>query len=178
MSLGEFLGQIPEGESDTTVVYKSILREFVDCKAAPTICLSTVKQRQRYALPCFSPVYCKIMKAGRSNEAKDLLRGAFAHLRITRIQSCGCRRCLRLSPNRPQGICGTSVVFTDCETCTRSISTNPGSMEAGEYGLTRGTCSVTCRLEVAAVAELLWISWHVLVAAGFGVFHAHSITNS
>ena len=31
--------------------------------------------------------------------------------------------------------------FTDCESCTRPISTNPGSMEAGEYGLTRGTCS-------------------------------------
>ena len=31
-------------------------------------------------------------------------------------------------------------------------------MEAGEYGLTRGTCSVASRLEVVAVAGLLWIS--------------------
>ena len=31
------------------------------------------------------------------------------------------------------------VVFTDCEGCTNPISTNPGSMEAGEYVLTRGT---------------------------------------
>ena len=31
----------------------------------------------------------------------------------------------------------TFVVFTDCESCTSSISTNPESMEAGEYGLTR-----------------------------------------
>ena len=30
----------------------------------------------------------------------------------------------------------------DWESCTRPISTNPGSMEAGEYGLTRGTCCV------------------------------------
>ena len=38
------------------------------------------------------------------------------------------------------------------------ISTNPESMEAGEYGLTRGTCFVARRLEVVAVAGLLWIS--------------------
>ena len=44
-------------------------------------------------------------------------------------------------------------------------------MEAGEYGLTRGTCFVARRLEVVAVAGLLWISWCVLGAAGFRVFH-------
>ena len=33
----------------------------------------------------------------------------------------------------------TFVVFTDCESCTKPISTNPESMEACEYGLTRGT---------------------------------------
>ena len=37
-------------------------------------------------------------------------------------------------------VCVTFVVFTDCESCTRPISANPGSMESGEYGLTRGTC--------------------------------------
>ena len=42
--------------------------------------------------------------------------------------------------------------FTDCESCTRPISTNPVSMEAGEYGLTRGTCFVAHRLEGVAVA--------------------------
>ena len=52
----------------------------------------------------------------------------------------------------------TSVVFTDCKSCTRPISTNPESrMEAGEYGLTRGTCFVARRLEVIAVAGLLYI---------------------
>ena len=30
--------------------------------------------------------------------------------------------------------CVTFVVFTDCQSCSRPISTNPGSMEAGEYG--------------------------------------------
>ena len=39
-------------------------------------------------------------------------------------------------------VCVTLAVFIDCESCTRPISTNPGSMEAGEYGLTRGTCVV------------------------------------
>ena len=43
-------------------------------------------------------------------------------------------------------------------------------MEAGEYGLTRGTCFVARRLEVIAVVGLLWISWFVLGAAGFRVF--------
>ena len=40
-------------------------------------------------------------------------------------------------------------------------------MEAGEYGLTRGTCFVARRLEVVAVAGLLWISWCVLGGAIF-----------
>ena len=42
-------------------------------------------------------------------------------------------------------------------------------MEAGEYGLTRGMCFVERRLEVVAVAGLLWISWCVSGAAGFRV---------
>ena len=43
-------------------------------------------------------------------------------------------------------------------------------MEAVEYGRTRGTGFVARRLEVVAVAALLWISWCVLGAAGFRVF--------
>ena len=39
----------------------------------------------------------------------------------------------------------TFVVSADCESCTGPIPTNPGSMEAGEYGLTRGTCFVENR---------------------------------
>ena len=57
----------------------------------------------------------------------------------------------------------TFDVFTDCESCTRPISTNPGSMEAGEHGKTRGTWFVARRLEVVAVAGLLWVSWCVFV---------------
>ena len=64
-------------------------------------------------------------------------------------------------------VCVQFVVFTDSESCTRPISTNPGSMEAGEYGLTRGTCFVARRLELVAVGGLLWISWCVLGAAVF-----------
>ena len=62
------------------------------------------------------------------------------------------------------------MVFTDYESCTRPISTNPGSIEADEYGLTRATCFVARGLEVVAVAGVLWISWRVLDAAGFRVF--------
>ena len=53
-------------------------------------------------------------------------------------------------------VCVPFVVFTDCESCARPISSNPGSMEAGEYGLTRGTCLIARRLEVVAVAGLSW----------------------
>ena len=67
-------------------------------------------------------------------------------------------------------VCVTFVVFTDCESCTRAIlpiSTNPGSMEAGEYGQTLVTCFVARLLEVVAVAGLLWISCCVLGGADF-----------
>ena len=67
-------------------------------------------------------------------------------------------------------VCVTFVVFTDRESCTRPISTNPASMEPGEYGLKHRTCCVARRLEVVSVAGLLWISWCVLGAAGFRFF--------
>ena len=66
--------------------------------------------------------------------------------------------------------CVTFVVFTDCESCTRPISTNPGFMEAGEYGLTRVTCFLACRLELDAFAGLLRLSWCILGGVDFFVF--------
>ena len=63
----------------------------------------------------------------------------------------------------------TFVVFTDYESCKKPISTNPGSMEAGEYAPTRGMCFAARRLELIAVAWLLWISWCVLGTADFFV---------
>ena len=79
----------------------------------------------------------------------------------------------QLPAGRQAGVVHVSfgrVVFTDCESCTRPISTNSGSMEAGEYGTTRGACFVARRVEVVTVAGLLWISWWVLGAAGFRVY--------
>ena len=66
-------------------------------------------------------------------------------------------------------VCVTFVVFTDCERCTRPISTNPGSMESREYG------SIACRLELHAVAGLLWVSSCVLGGADFSVIFFSSI---
>ena len=43
-------------------------------------------------------------------------------------------------------------------------------MEAGEYGLTRGTCFFARRLEVVAVAGLLRLSWCVLGGVDFFAF--------
>ena len=67
-------------------------------------------------------------------------------------------------------VCVIFVVFTDCESCTRPISANLGSMEVGEYGLTRGTCFVARRLEVVAVAGLLRICGVFWVRRDFFVF--------
>ena len=75
-------------------------------------------------------------------------------------------------------VCVTFVVFTDCERCTRPISTNPGSREAGEYRLTRGTCFVARCLEVVAVAGLLRISWCVRGAAGVRSFFSFFSSNA
>ena len=75
-------------------------------------------------------------------------------------------------------VCVTFVVFTDCESCTRPTSTNPGSMEAGQHGLTRGTCFITCRLEVVAVAGLMWVSWCVFGGAGFFLVQVTTFSNS
>ena len=96
----------------------------------------------------------------------------------------GCHHCVILSVclSVYLCVCVTFVVFTDYERCTRPISTNSGSMEeAGEYGLSRGTCFIARRLEVGAVAGLLWISWCILGATGFRVFffvfssHTHGL---
>ena len=76
-------------------------------------------------------------------------------------------------------VCVTFVLFTDCESCTMPVSTNSGSMEAGEYGLTRRTCFFARRLEVVAVAGLMWVSWCVFGGAGFfRVFHEFAFSNS
>ena len=77
-------------------------------------------------------------------------------------------------------VCVTFVLFTNCESCTWPISTSPGSMEAGDYGLTRGTCFLACRLELDAVAGTLWLSWCVLGGADFFsvFFHEFAFSNS
>ena len=51
-------------------------------------------------------------------------------------------------------------------------------MEMGEYGLTRGTCFVAHRLELVAVAGLLWISWCDLGGADFFVFFSFLRTHT
>ena len=82
----------------------------------------------------------------------------------------GCHHLISLSVCPSVCVCVTFVVFTDCESRTRPISTYPGSMEAGEYALTRGTCFLACPLELVAVAGLLWLSWCVLGGVDFFAF--------
>ena len=81
------------------------------------------------------------MRQGRGSETTEaVLKPLHTGVRA------GCHYLISLSVRLC--VCVTFVVFTDCERCTRLISTHPGPMEAGEYGLTRGTCFVACRLEV------------------------------
>ena len=46
-------------------------------------------------------------------------------------------------------------------------------MEAGDYGLTRGMCFVARRLEVVAVAGLVWIPCVLRVGRDFSCFFFH-----
>ena len=62
------------------------------------------------------------------------------------------------------------VVFTDCESCTGPLSTNPESIKAGKYGLKGGTCFAARRLEVVAFAGLLHLSWCVVGGVNFVIF--------
>ena len=60
-------------------------------------------------------------------------------------------------------------VYTYACMQARPISTNPGSMEEErEHGLTRGTCFTARRLQVVAVAGLLWIHFVVCYRCGGG----------
>ena len=85
---------------------------------------------------------------------------------ITGVRT-GCHYFISLSVCLSVYLCVTFVVFTDCESCTRPISTNSGSMQAGEHGLTRGTWVVARRLDVVAVSGMMWVSWCVFGGAGF-----------
>ena len=92
----------------------------------------------------------------------------------------GCHHLISLSVSVCACVTLNFVVFTDCESCTRRISTNPASTEAGEYGLTRGTWFFARRLEVVAVAGLLWLSRCVLGGVDFlpCFFHEFAFSNS
>ena len=114
--------------------------------------------------PCF--IYLST-----NNEARD--RGHFLPEDKKPLHTgvhTGCHYSVCLSACLSAWVFVTFVVFTDCESCTGSIFTKPGSMEAGEYGLRRRTCFVARRVEVVAVAGMLWMSSCVLGAAAFCVF--------
>ena len=72
-------------------------------------------------------------------------------------------------------LCVTFVVFTDCGSCKKLLSTNTGSMETGEYGLMRGTFFVARRLELVTVAGLLCISCVFWVRRTFSCFFFRSV---
>ena len=61
-------------------------------------------------------------------------------------------------------------ISTNCESCTRPISTNSRSMGEDEYMLAGRMCLIARRFEMVVFAGLLWILWCGLGAAGFFVF--------
>ena len=111
----------------------------------------------------FFSFFCSFISFERTRPAASTRPPCLMQLSTSIGVRTGCHYLICLSVR----VCVTFVLFIDCESCTRPISTNPGSMEAGEYGLTRGTCFYACRLELDAVAALLWISWSVLGGADF-----------
>ena len=104
------------------------------------------------------------MREGLRSETTEAVFCLYAKKPLHTGVRTGCHYLFRLS------VFATFVVYTDCESCTRAISTNPESLEAGECGLTRETCFVARCLQVVAVTGLLWISWCVLGASGFRFF--------
>ena len=107
----------------------------------------------------------------RTRPAASMRRPCLIYISTSTGVRTGYHYLISLSVCLSVSVCVTFVVFTECESCTRPISTNPGSMETGEYGLTRGKCFLACGLELDAVAGLLWISWCVLGEAEyFSVF--------
>ena len=110
------------------------------------------------------------MRQGRGSDATEAIFRLQAKKPLHAGVRTGCHCVISLSLlSVCLSVCVAFVVYTDCESCTRPISTNTvsTSMEAGEYGLTHGTCFVARRLEVVEVARLLCNSWCVLGAAGF-----------
>ena len=74
---------------------------------------------------------------------------------------------------RTGGATAAVRVYTYVCIQARPVSTNPGCMEeACECGLTRGMCFVALRLEVVAVAGLLWIYSVVCFGCG-GIFSCY-----
>ena len=96
----------------------------------------------------------------RTRPAASMRPRCLIHLSTSTEVRTGCHYLISLSVC----ICVTFIVFTDCESCTRPISTKLGSMEADDYGLTLGTCFVVRRLDIgrgrrAAVDFVVCFGW-------------------
>ena len=94
------------------------------------------------------------MRQGRGSEATEPVFCLQAKKPLHAEVRTGCHYLISLSVCLVS-VCVTFIVFTDCERIARPIFTNSGSMEAGECGLTRGTCFAARRLELVAVAGRL-----------------------
>ena len=78
------------------------------------------------------------MWQSRGNEATEDVFWPYAKKPLHTGVRTGCHYLIslsvRLSVCLSVCVCGTYVGYIDCDSCTAPISTNPGSMEVGEYG--------------------------------------------
>ena len=80
-----------------------------------------------------------VMRQGRGSESTEAVFCLPTNKPLLTVVRTGCHYLVRVSVC--VRVCVTFAVFTDCESCARPIPTNSGSMESGECGRTRGTCS-------------------------------------
>ena len=86
-----------------------------------------------FFFPCFFSI---LFFFERTRPAGNMMSPCLIYLSTTTGVRTGCHYLISLF--FCVSVCVTFVIFTDCESCTRPIFTNPGSLGAGEYGLTRG----------------------------------------
>ena len=107
------------------------------------------------------------MKQGRGSEATEAVFCLQAKKPLHTGVRTGCHYLINLSVCPLVCLCLTFVVFTDCESCTKPISTTSGSLDAGEYGLTRRTCFVP---RPSRGGRGLRAAVDIVVCFGWGVF--------
>ena len=90
-----------------------------------------------------------VMRKSRGSEAAEAVFCLWAKMPLHTGVRTGCHQLISLS------VCLSVCVSYSLREMYEADSHNSESMEAGEHGLTRGTCFLACRLELDAVAGIM-----------------------